>query len=27
MSKSIIFADGERLDGIRRPLFLAGVLR
>jgi len=26
MSKSIIFADGERLDGIRRPLFLSGFL-
>jgi len=27
MSKSIIFADGEGLDGIRRTLFLAGFLR
>lgn len=27
MNKSIIFADGERLDGIRRPLFLAGFLK
>ena len=27
MSKSIIFADGERLDGIRRPLFLVGFLK
>ena len=27
MSKSIIFSDGERFDGIRRPLFLAGFLK
>jgi len=27
MSKSIIFVDGEKLDGIRRPLFLAGFLK
>ncbi len=27
MSKSLIFVDGERLDGIRRPLFLAGFLK
>ncbi|MCP5061643.1 MAG: ATP-binding protein [Ignavibacteriae bacterium] len=27
MSKSIIFVDGERLDGIRRPLFFAGFLK
>ncbi len=26
MSKSIILADGERLDGIKRPLFLVGFL-
>ena len=26
MSKSLIFVDGERLDGIRRPLYLAGFL-
>lgn len=27
MRKSLIFVDGERLDGIRRPLFLAGFLK
>lgn len=27
MDKSIIFADGEKLDGIKRPLFLAGFLK
>ncbi len=27
MGKSIIFIDGERLDGIRRPLFLSGFLK
>ena len=27
MSKSIVLSDGERLDGIRRPLFLAGFLK
>ena len=26
MEKSIIFADGDRFDGIKRPLFLAGFL-
>ena len=26
MDKSIILNDGERLDGIRRPLFLVGFL-
>jgi len=26
MSKSIIYTDRERLHGIRRPLFLSGVL-
>ena len=27
MDKSIIFADGEKLDGIKRPLFLAGFMK
>ena len=27
MSKSMIFSDGEKFDGIRRPLFLAGYLK
>ena len=27
ISKSLIFVDGERFDGIRRPLFLAGFLK
>jgi len=27
MSKSIKFADGEKLDGIKRPLFFAGFLK
>jgi len=27
MDKSIIFADGKKLDGIKRPLFLAGFMK
>ena len=27
MKKSIIFADADRFDGIKRPLFLAGFLK
>ena len=27
MDKSIIFADGDKLDGIKRPLFLAGFMK
>ncbi|MCF6270747.1 MAG: AAA family ATPase [Melioribacteraceae bacterium] len=27
MKKSIIFSDGDRFDGIKRPLFLAGFLK
>ena len=27
MSKSIIFTGGEKLDGIKRPLFLEGFLK
>ena len=27
MSKSIVLTDGDRLDGIRRPLFMVGFLK
>jgi len=27
MSKSMIYTDAERFDGIKRPLFLAGFLK